>query len=289
MSKGRAKGTRAKNVVTGLTALEETFVAHLAKGLNQSAAYRQAFPRSDQWRPSTVHAKASSLAACEKVQERFRALMTIAAKANEVDLAMVLKEYLMRVRADPRELSAIRIAPCRYCRGVDHLYQYTDGELRRKVAQHEDRRHALIVAGKRDIGDFDKQGGGGFNVNEDPNLECPACGGAGEPRAVLGDSRKYSPEALALFVSAKEGKEGIEVKVNDRDAALAQVARHVGFFEADKDPAASVTVNFAELDAIYDRAMAESKAAESHAKGRMQRLREAGVDVGQPGDVVDGG
>jgi phage terminase small subunit len=169
--------------------------------------------------------------------------------------------------------------PCRYCHGTDHLYQYSDGEMRRAKAKHDERRQLRLDNGKGDIGEFDEQGGGGYNVNAEPNEECPNCGGAGEARSVLKDSRKYSAEALTLFVAARQTKEGVNVDVKDRDAALLQVARHLGFFDADKDPVANITFNVAEADAMYERAMAKSAEDAAHAKGRMQRLRDRGVIV----------
>lgn len=270
---------------TGLSPQHEQFAGLLAIGTNQSEAYRQVFPRSREWLPKTVHEKASALAAEGKVQARVQELMAGAAAANEVGVGMVLNSYLARLRADPRELSEIWVGPCRYCRGTDHLYQFTDGELRRAKAKHEERRLLRIENGKGDIGEFDEQGGGGFNITLAPCTACPNCGGAGVARSVLKDSRNYSADALALFVSAHEGKEGIKVNVNDRDAALQQIARYVGFFEADKDPAATVTFNIAEADALYERALAKSAADAAHAKGRMARLRAAGIDV--DGDAVD--
>lgn len=275
-----AIASRTVNEETRLTPPKELFSALLALGINQSASYRRCFPASLNWKPETVHQEASRLAADPNVSARCQELMNAAAEANQVGVNMVLAKYTDMVNADPREISEIRVAPCRFCNGAGHLYQRTDGELKRDRAKHEEKRQAYLDAGKRDIGEFEENGGGGYNVNDKPDDACPDCGGAGIPRVVLKDSRSYSPGALSLFTAAKEGKEGIEVKVIERKDALQQVARHAGFYEADKDPAPVVNVvNYVELDALYDRAKQKAQADKEYAKGRLQRLRDSGIDV----------
>lgn len=262
----------------GLTPGEEKFVAMLVKGETQAQAYLECFPQSKRWSRSTVDTKASHLAGKDKVRTRFTEIMAAAAKANEVDAADVLREYLLRVRGDPRELTEVRISPCRYCHGKGHRYQRTDGELEEARDRHETKRQDRLDRELPDIGPFDEKGGGGYSRLLPPNRDCPACAGAGEPQIVLKDSRTYSPAALALFGGVKETKEGIEVKVGDRDSALLQVARHVNFFESDNHRDVDVHVDADALDAIYERAMAKSKADAENARGRMGRIAAKGAD-----------
>jgi hypothetical protein len=271
---------RIENEETGLTAANERYAFLLAQGKTQTEAFLEAFPQAQSWKREVVYSKASTLAADGKVRARVQALMAAAAEANAVQGGFLLSRYMAQATADPRELSEIRVAPCRYCHGQDHLYQYTDGELAKRKAEHEQRRQERLDDGKRDIGEFNEQGGGGFNISGIPNPECPSCGGEGEPRVVLKDSRTYTQGGLSLFLSAKQGKEGIEVKVRDGNEALQQIARHKGFFEADKDPAPVFqAINYVELGEMYDRLMAESAARDAEAKGRMDRLRARGVVV----------
>ncbi len=247
----------------------------LAKGESQTSAFRLAFPQCAKWLPRTITKRASELARRGDVAGRFRELLAKAATANEADIALVLAQYLKRLMADPRELTEIRVNPCRYCWGAGHLYQFTDGELRQAEIKHEAKREAgLEQASPRDIGNFDPQGGGGYSVLKGPYDECPSCGGAGVPQVVLKDSRHYSEGAALLFAGVKEGKEGIEVKIADRNDALAQIARHVSFFEADNKVDVNLTVDADALDAIYDESLIKAKAGEAYAKRRMDRLRE---------------
>lgn len=266
-----------------LTPQEESFVALLAKGETQRAAYLKVFPKAHGWTLKTVDERASRLARSDKVQARFSGILAAAAKANDIDVAFVLGEYLLRLRADPRELTEVRVCPCRFCYGVGHLYQRTDGELARDCVRHKDKRQDRLARELPDPGPMDEQGGGGYSRLLAPNRECPACAGAGEPHIVLKDSRTYSAGALTIFGGVKETKEGIEVKIGDRDNALLQLARHLGFFEADNKLDVDATVDAAALDVIYERAMAKSKADAVQARGRMARI----AGQVQPGSVSD--
>jgi hypothetical protein len=264
---------RKKSTETGLSREEEQFATALALNEDQSKAYRAAFSKSAKLAESTISTYASLLAAEPRIQARVQALLAHAARENEADVAMVLKEYLTRMRADPRELTALHVAPCRYCWGTNHLFQYTDGELEDKRAEHEEKRLARQEAGRPDIGPFREKGGGGYSVLKEPNPVCPSCGGAGMSRVVLKDSRKYSAAALALFEGVKQTKEGIEVKTTARADMLAQVARHVGFFEADKDEAPTFVFDMRELGERFAEKMGAARA-------RMQAALAERVHIG---------
>jgi phage terminase small subunit len=264
---------------TGLTPAQEAFARSLADGKSQADALREAYPKTKHWKPESIHQRASVLAGTPKVVSRVSELLALAAKANEVDVAATLAAYLAILQADPRELTSLHIVPCRYCYGRGHRYQRTDGELEDDRDKHNERRAVLLENDRRDIGEFPEKGGGGYTVLRDPNPQCPSCGGAGAPRVVLGDTRRLSDGARALFIGAKEGKDGIEVKLADREHALLQVARHVGFFVADNQVEVTAKIDTAELDAMYDQALAKSKAAGASAKGRLGRLRAKGVKV----------
>lgn len=270
---------RLKNEDTGLTPRSEEFARQLAVGRCQADAYREAYPKSIRWKPSTVAPKASRLAATGNVRARVQELMATAASANEADVKLVLGRYLAILKADPRDLVEVRVAPCRFCYGTTNRWQFTDGELEDARDRHEEKRQARLDSDQPDIGEFNEKGGGGYTVLKAPNPECPSCGGDGTHRIVLKDSRSYSPGAAALFGGAKQSKDGIEVRTVDRTDALAHVAKHVGFYEADNKVEVDMTVDTTSLDAIYEAAMAKSKLGQDQAKGRMDRLREKGADL----------
>jgi len=78
-----------------LTVQQEAFAQGLASGLSQSAAYRQAYPKSQKWKDSTVWEQASKLAANNKVIARVAELTAeLAAKQlwRREDSVRVLRE-----------------------------------------------------------------------------------------------------------------------------------------------------------------------------------------------------
>ena len=244
---------------TGLNGIEEAFCGYVAMGLNATVAMEKAHPLAKEWSRKDIGNAASLAMAKPVVKARIQELLRGAAEVTKQTVESVLNEYALRLRADPRELTAIHVSPCRYCNGRNHQYQYTDGELAMETEKWENKRSAKLDAGGKDIGAFNKKGGGGFSAHNKPNPECPRCAGAGEPRAVLKDSREYGKAAAALFVAAKQGKDGIEVKVTDRMEALGNIARHVGFYEADNETDMNVIADPAALDAIYGAAMQKSR------------------------------
>lgn len=262
------------------TPQEEQFAALVAKGRSKASALLEVYPKAHGWKRTAVFVEGWRWAARPHVAQRISELMRLAAEANEAGVAEVLRQYLQRLYADPRELTEVRVGPCRHCWGKGHRYQYTDGELADKRADHVARVARAVEDGKPPPPDFDERGGGGYNLAGPINPDCPTCAGAGHHQVVLHDSRTYSEGALALFDGVKETKEGIEVKLASRTDALEKIARFVGFFEADnaqRGGEGDKVVNVAELDAMYDRAMAQWQAQREQVAGRMERLRAKGL------------
>jgi phage terminase small subunit len=112
-----------------LTPKREAFACGLAKGLSQSAAYREAFPRSLAWQPDTVWRRASELAADGEVRGRVAELQARAAKANEVTVERVVAELarlaffdvrrLVGEDGSPRKLTELDEDTARAIAGVD--------------------------------------------------------------------------------------------------------------------------------------------------------------------------
>jgi len=147
-----------------------------------------------------------------------------------------LREAWNIATADVRELVDLKTGCCRCCYGEGHKYQRSLGEMNRD-------REAWIDKGKNPA-EFDEQGGIGFNPLLLPNPQCPACGGDGQARVVLKDTRNLSEKAVALYAGAKQTQFGIEVKLQDKSAALEKVFKHLGLYEKDNqqkaDPLAAL-------------------------------------------------
>lgn len=171
----------------------------------------------------------------------------------------VLQELWAIATADPGELIEYRRCCCRNCWGEAFAYQETPGEQAKRLAKWvADERKA--AGNKKEeakfAGGFDALGGTGFDETLDPNPECPECRGQGEGRAFLADTRDLSAEARKLYAGVKVTKDGIEVKMHDKVAALTQVGRHLGMF-TDKLEAAhtgGLTINVKRFTPVPDPA-----------------------------------
>lgn len=149
-----------------------------------------------------------------RIEERKEELATIA----EVDAAWVLRQWKQIATADPNELTQLRRVNCRHCNGFDHQYQWTEGEYAR----------AVDIAVERDKPAPDGMGGFGFDINAEPNPDCPECGGLGQELIHIADTRKLKGSARRLYAGVKRTKDGLQILTRDQDAALANISRYLG-------------------------------------------------------------
>jgi hypothetical protein len=139
------------------------------------------------------------------------------------------------------------------------MFQRTKGEMARDRAKHDAQVERRMERNKdyEDPG-FDEQGGEGFDLRKPPNTECPVCAGDGAGRVVIKDTRNLSRAAAALYVSVKEGKDGIEVKMHDKTTMVDKMFRYHGLYEADNKQSATQAADPAILAALGE-AMAKSQ------------------------------
>ncbi|MFZ6813557.1 terminase small subunit [Undibacterium sp. Rencai35W] len=89
----------------GLTPQQEKFAQGLGAGLNQSAAYREAYPASLTWADKTIWEKASVLAGNEKVKARLAIIQEMAAEKASVSAARILEEIQRVAYSDIRAIT----------------------------------------------------------------------------------------------------------------------------------------------------------------------------------------
>lgn len=142
-------------------------------------------------------------------------------EAARIDAAWVLKQWAAIAAADPNDLVQYRRECCRHCWGVGFAYQWTPAELQRARAQ------ARAAKAKAP----DASGGVGFDRRRAPNPECPECNGDGHGRMVVADTRKLPASARALYAGVRLGKDGLQVLMQDKAHAVANIARHLGLFQ----------------------------------------------------------
>lgn len=85
----------------GLTPQQEKFAQEVgAAGKSFAAAYRVAYPKSQAWKDSALHPKASELAANDKVSARIAALQAESAKSAGLDSVRILQEVARLAHSD---------------------------------------------------------------------------------------------------------------------------------------------------------------------------------------------
>ena len=220
----------------GLTEKQQRFVDEYLVDLNATqAAIRAGYS------PHTANEQGAQLLAKLSVQHAVREARSAQQKRTAITADTVLMEIANIALADARELVEVKTGCCRCCWGEGFKFQRTVGEY-----NHD--REQWLNKGK-DPSEFEDQGGIGFNPLKLPHPECPNCGGDGDARAVLKDTRALSPRAAALYAGAKQTKDGIEIKMHSKLDALEKLAKHVGLYQKDNeqktDPLAALLARIA--------------------------------------------
>lgn len=234
--------------VAALTQNEERFVAEYLIDLNGTQAYMRVFTGAKE---TSARAEASRILAKPNVAARVAQLKQDRAGRLQLDADRALNEVWAIATADARELVQVKVDCCRHCYGEGHKRQRTVGEMNRD-------REAHVTKGK-EIADFDEEGGIGFSPLLPPHPDCPDCGGDGHARTVLMDTRYLSPQAAALYAGSKQGKNGIEVQMHSKSAAMDKVFRHLGLYEKDNEQKTAAFTTLDALQVFADRMEASRK------------------------------
>lgn len=214
-SNRRATKRKGSLVATTITARQRRFIDEYLIDRNASAAALRAGFKEPAWGRRLLTDPRYRL-----VQDTVAKAIAKASERAEIDAAWVLRQWADIATADPNELVQYRRSCCRHCWGVGHAYQWSQAELDRETSR-------VIGMGKPAP---DASGGVGFDLNREPNPECPECGGEGKGRMIVADTRNLTGPARRLYAGVKLGKDGLEVKMRDQDGALANIAKHLGMF-----------------------------------------------------------
>lgn len=84
----------------GLTPQQEKFAQAVASGLNQSTAYRRAYPLSKKWKDDSVHNKASTMMRHAQVRARIAELAKKVEEVFAIDTAKLLREASRLAHSD---------------------------------------------------------------------------------------------------------------------------------------------------------------------------------------------
>lgn len=212
--------------VAGLSVLEARFVQEFIVDLNGTQAYLRSKPGAKE---TTARTEASKWLAKPNIAAAVRAAIEERAKRTDITADRVIREAWAIMTADPRELMEYRVGCCRYCHGVDHLYQRTSMEFDRDEATLARMNEDAIAAGKP-VKAFDPLGGVGYDKRLPPDPDCPECFGEGEGREVFHDTRTVSKAAASLFAGVEVTRHGRKVLTHSKDAAMDKMFRHLGLY-----------------------------------------------------------
>jgi phage terminase small subunit len=202
-----------------LTDKQRRFVDEYLIDFNATAAYKRAGYKAAS--ETVAASEGFKLLRKPKIAEYLSERQKALQERTEITQDMVLKRWWEIATADPNELVQYRRLCCRHCWGIDNQYQWTESEfLKAQSDASENSKEAP-----------DGAGGIGYDVNREPNPDCPECGGEGRGKIHVNDTRRLKGAARLLYAGVKSGKEGLEVKMQDQAKALENVARHIGMFK----------------------------------------------------------
>ena len=198
--------------------------AYLIDGIGRRAAIAAGYS------PATAASQASRLLKSVKVRaEIAKVRAKVIAKveaATGVTLVRIVRELAAIALTDTRELNEFIVGCCRYCHGVDFGYQSNVAEMN---AAYE----KWLAKPRKKAEEFDERGGVGFDHRLAPHPKCPECAGRGVGVNVVKDTRNLSPGAAALYAGVKQTKDGLQVLMHSKDAALEKLMRHLGGYAVD--------------------------------------------------------
>lgn len=250
----------------GLSVREAAFVDHYLVSFAVGRSYIEAGFKAKT--PQSARAAGSRLLASVNARRYLAQRSKAMFSRLEEEQDAVLRALTYVAFADPRELVEYWRFACRHCHGKMHRYQYTAGEWDKLMTAHTEKQEKAAEGGMPTPKAPDQKGGVGYSISAEPNDDCPECGGVGEGRTIVKDTRHLSPAALTLYAGTKQTKDGIEVLMHDQMRARETLAKIRKMF--DDSTTINVSINAAELDALYGEAM--RKGAERMATMRNERL-----------------
>lgn len=198
-----------------MTEKQEAY-CRLAAVTSYAEAYRMVY---DPARDYNYHNDIWKLNKNPKIARRIREYQDEAFGKLNVTRDWLLQWWFYRMIYDPAEITAWAISCCRHCYGDDGLYQWRAHEYLRACAEAEEAKAPLP----------DIQGGLDFDASKPPVDDCPNCHGRGVGRTNIADTSQLSPMARAAFEGIKETRNGIEIKMADKDKAAENFAKLSGF------------------------------------------------------------
>jgi phage terminase small subunit len=200
----------------GLTAKQQRFVDQYLIDLNSTAAAVRAG-----YSPKTASRIGPELLGKTCVAAAVKIAMNARADRTKITQDQVLQRWWDIANANANDVVQFRRGACRFCYGKNHAFQWkTEREYEEACAEAKATRIEPPVC----------DGGFGYDATLTPHARCPECHGEGVGRVLATDTASLSGSALLLYDGLKATKDGMEIKLRDRDKAMEMVARHLGMF-----------------------------------------------------------
>lgn len=190
-----------------LTAKQAKFVEEYLVDLNATQAAIRAGYSSD-----TARAIGCENLTKPDIAEAIASAQQKRSERTEITQDMVLAELWAIASANPNDLIQYRRGACPDCYGEgDDVEEELEPQAHGGALKRTRKPPSTIT-------------------DEEPNPDCPTCGGEGMGRPFVSDTRALMGPAAKLYAGVKVTKEGIEVKMHDKVAALTKVGQHLGMF-----------------------------------------------------------
>lgn len=197
---------------------EAKFVSQYLKCHNKYEAYREAGYTGSDRNARMLYRKVAVARAINRSIEKMQSDAILSGQE-------ILRHWHEIAIADPGEIAQMRRYCCRYCWGENFHYQWRD------IVEY-DKAASKASSDGNTPPDY---GGLGFIDNDDPNPDCPRCGGEGHPEVFQADTRDIFGPARRLIAGVKKTKFGIEVMTRDQDAALKNLAAFHNLASSEQD------------------------------------------------------
>ena len=200
------------------------FVEEYAKDRNGTQAAIRAGYAPDEASAGSI---ASRLLKDVRVQALIEQQLERVANAATMEAADVLREWVSIATADASRIMHVRRLNCRHCWGVDFGYQWKVREYAEACDRAANRKDPKTGV-PNPAPPPDCSGGFGFNRVAEPNPACTECEGEGVEDVLFRDTEGLTGAERKLIAGIKRTKDGLEIKFRDQDAALQNIAKHLG-------------------------------------------------------------
>lgn len=226
---GKAAKPKTRHDIGALTDQMRAFAAEYTVDFHvTNAAIRAGYS------PKSASQTGSRLMGRADIQELIQQRMKRIEQKTEITTERALSEAWGVATADVNELVEYRRRCCRHCYGIDYGYQRTVQEMNAARRAWEKNRRACTNQQQIDaLGDFDEQGGIGYDARKPPVPDCTHCWGDGVGDAFYKPTANLSPAARALYAGVKQTKDGYQMLLVDKMNGLEKVFKHLGLYERD--------------------------------------------------------